>query len=171
MPRLNTRNYHFEWTLDADSELSRYQRAHIHNAIRETLTQIPIGVMKQNLATQSSYFLSVQFVSPRQIQKLNQAFLQKDRPTDVLSFGQLPDKSGVPEASLGDLALCLPIIERNAKRFKVSLREELHRMITHGILHLFGYTHEGSQTEATKMFRLQERIVTGSTEIKREWLE
>jgi probable rRNA maturation factor len=59
---------------------------------------------------------------------------------------------------LGDIAVCVPYAKREAARRGMTLREELLRLIAHGVLHLSGFDHATAKEEE-KMFGLQERVV------------
>jgi probable rRNA maturation factor len=94
--------------------------------------------------------LTVVFVTPKQMQKLNREHRSKDYVTDVLSFAALE------EGQLGELVICLQKIQSQAKEHSLSFEEELLYMLLHGILHLLGYEHETNATDAKKMFALQD---------------
>ncbi len=100
-------------------------------------------------------------VGDRRMRTLNRLHRGLDRPTDVLSFAWSEDRSGPPSPLLGQLYLDYIYIIRQAKRFKVSHREEAVRMAAHGLLHLAGHDHKQS-VEAKKMFDLQEKIVSAA---------
>ncbi|HYE59791.1 MAG TPA: rRNA maturation RNase YbeY [Candidatus Kapabacteria bacterium] len=104
--------------------------------------------------------LSVHCVGEKKIRTLNRTYRGLDRPTDVLSFSALEgDKVGIEAAEeVGDIFLCIPYIQRQAKRLGVPYREELTRMLIHGILHAVGYDHM-EKKDAEKMFSLQEAIL------------
>ncbi|NIM11903.1 MAG: rRNA maturation RNase YbeY [Candidatus Aminicenantes bacterium] len=89
-------------------------------------------------------------------QQLNRDFLQRDYPTDVLSFTfneELPDGF-----YLGDIFVCYPIAEEQAKENHISLEEELLILMIHGLLHLAGYDHE-AENDSGEMLTLQKRLV------------
>ena len=96
--------------------------------------------------------ISLAFVSPREMRRLNKHWRGKDAVTDVLSFelGEGPVK--------GELILCYEQAARQAKEMRHSTSDELCFLIVHGVLHLWGYDHENSR-DAKKMFPLQERIL------------
>ncbi len=96
--------------------------------------------------------LVVVLVDKKQGQKLNWQFRKKNYATDVLSFASLDP------SSLGELVICLPVIRRQASEHGLTFRQELAYMLIHGVLHLLGYEHETSDTDARKMFRLQDRL-------------
>ncbi len=100
------------------------------------------------------YQLEIVLVTAKKIQALNTKYRQNRKPTDVLSFAGTPHTP-----SIGELVICWPVIKKQAKELKVPARQELDRMVIHGMLHLFGYEHEGSPAKAKKMFALQEKIL------------
>lgn len=86
---------------------------------------------------------------------LNKQYRQKDYPTDVLSF---PFNEEVPEEGfyLGDIFICYPVAEEQAKENGITLEEELFTLMLHGVLHLAGYDHE---TDSGEMKELQEKLL------------
>jgi len=91
------------------------------------------------------------------MRRLNLDYRGVDRVTDVLSFAWQEDKILLGQ-SLGQIYLCPAQIVGQAKEFDVSAREELKRMLAHGILHLLGYDHQDKK-RAEKMFSIQEKLV------------
>ncbi|MCP5108795.1 MAG: rRNA maturation RNase YbeY [bacterium] len=88
-------------------------------------------------------------------QTLNVQYREKDYPTDVLSF---PFNEEVPEEGfyLGDIFICFPVAEEQAKENGISLEEELFTLMIHGVLHLADYDHE---TDTGEMLKLQQRLL------------
>jgi probable rRNA maturation factor len=66
---------------------------------------------------------------------LNQQFLDHDTYTDVITF----DNSEQPKTVTGDTFISLDRVKENAATVKVLVKEELHRVMVHGTLHLLGY--------------------------------
>lgn len=96
--------------------------------------------------------ISLVFVSVDEIQRLNQQYRRKNRPTDVLSFSPTePD-------SLGELVFSIDVLKRQAKDHQLTLNTELGYMVLHGVLHLLGYDHERSVSESKRMFRIQDKV-------------
>lgn len=89
--------------------------------------------------------LSIVFVGPSRIRELNRTYRKKDKATDVLSF--LYD-------DLGEVIICLSKVRKNAGDYGLSAKEELGRILIHGILHLFGYDHR--RKDETKKMQLKE---------------
>ena len=89
--------------------------------------------------------------------ELNQSFRQKDYPTNVLSFPYEPSEleleflDAEELGHLGDLVLCLPVVEREAAEQNKLLEHHWAHLIVHGLLHLQGFDHEDSEVEAELM--------------------
>lgn len=83
---------------------------------------------------------------------LNRRYRGKDRPTDVLSFPMREGRfSRVRKELLGDIVICVPAAARQARSAGGTLREEIDRLLVHGLLHLLGYDHERGGREARRM--------------------
>jgi probable rRNA maturation factor len=94
-------------------------------------------------------------VTDPEIQILNRQYRGKDKPTDVLSF---PLADALQPFLLGDVVISVETAARQAQRRGHSLREELQILLVHGILHLLGYDHEISRSEAIRMRRKEEEV-------------
>ncbi len=90
--------------------------------------------------------------------ELNGQYRGKPYPTNVLSFpADLPAELQLP--LLGDLAICAPVVEREAREQGKTLKAHWAHMLVHGTLHLLGYDHiEDDQAE--QMEALETRIIT-----------
>lgn len=100
--------------------------------------------------------VSVNFIGPARIRRLNAEWQGHDRPTDVLAFS-LKQPGREP---LGDVYVCPAVARAQAKSFGVPLREELLRLVIHGTLHVLGHDHPAGRgwTQST-MWRKQERYL------------
>ncbi len=94
----------------------------------------------------------IAFVDEKEMRRLNSDFRGKDKTTDVLSF------AGDDASALGELAICPQVISRQAREHGLLVREELGYMILHGFLHLLGFDHEKTASDAKKMFALQDEL-------------
>lgn len=102
--------------------------------------------------------VSVYIVDEQESQELNFQYRAKDKPTNVLSFpADIPDEVGVP--LLGDLVVCAPVVEREAKEQGKTLEAHWAHMLIHGTLHLLGYDHV-EDDEAEVMEALETRLIT-----------
>ena len=97
--------------------------------------------------------LSVVVVDDEQIQQINCEYLQRDNPTNVISFAQQEGEgAGICPGLLGDVVISAETAARDAEEAQVSFFSELSFLLIHGILHLLGYDHErGSQEDAEIM--------------------
>ncbi len=105
--------------------------------------------------------VSIALVGPAEIRKLNRLYRKLDKVTDVLSFGRPARAKKLnlePADYLGEIIICLPQAQKQAKIAGHSCNAELELLLVHGFLHLLGYDHEKSATEARKMLALQEKI-------------
>src|SRR5665647_318189 len=99
--------------------------------------------------------VSVSFVGTRAISKLNRDYLDHSGPTDVISFGMKRDNAG--SAVVGDIYICQEVAARNAKRLKISVRQEMERLVVHGSLHVTGHDHPDDESRTSSpMWRKQE---------------
>lgn len=89
--------------------------------------------------------LSIAIVNSEEIKKLNKKYRNINKPTDVLSFGEIGE-------DISEVVICPEQVEKNGKDFK----KELTLVLIHGILHLFKYDHEKNAKAAEKMFQKQE---------------
>lgn len=82
--------------------------------------------------------LNYNFISSREQIKMNRKFKSHNYNTDILTF----DLSEKDCELTGDVYISLKQVRKNAKRYSVSLKEELDRVLIHGFLHLLGYNDE-----------------------------
>lgn len=105
----------------------------------------------------------VRVVDERESRALNYRFRQKDSATNVLAFPAADGAAsiGPPDASeraLGDLAICGPVLEREAREQGKSAAGHWAHLLVHGTLHLLGYDHQAAD-EAAQMERLETAIL------------
>jgi len=98
--------------------------------------------------------LSVAIVEEKIIRNLNKKYRKKDLPTDVLTFGKSKKFINIPH--LGEMIICPKVVRKNSRKFKVTFKKELTRVLIHGILHLLDFDHEKSKIKAEKMAEKEE---------------
>ena len=93
-----------------------------------------------------------------EIQRLNAAYRNVDRVTDVLTFPAWEGDAilSPPDGYLGDVAICYERAEEQAGEYGHSLERELAFLSVHGALHLLGYDHMTPEDEAGMMKRQDE---------------
>ena len=103
--------------------------------------------------------LSIRIVGTREGRTLNRTYRDKDYATNVLSFStDLP--KGVRLPLLGDIAICAPVVRREATEQGKSVADHWAHLTVHGVLHLLGYDHI-VEAEAIRMEALETRILKG----------
>ena len=100
---------------------------------------------------------TIRIVDEDESQALNKAYRSKDRPTNVLSFPAEASEY-IDYDNLGDLVICAPIIEREARQQGKSVAAHWAHMVVHGMLHLQGYDHLDDE-QAAKMESLEIEIL------------
>ena len=108
-------------------------------------------------------FVSIAFVGDREMATMNREHLRHAGATDVLSFGfAAPGGRGRARRGpvIGDIYIAPAVARENARRLGLAVREELARLVVHGILHVLGYDHpEGPGRTRSRMWRRQEQHV------------
>jgi probable rRNA maturation factor len=131
--------------------------------------------------------LSVLFVDEPYIADLNQRFLGKQGPTDVLAFpideeplesGRSPDSGGTgpgmaPEPEdmpvlLGDIYICPAVAHRNAADHAGSYEDELALLVVHGLLHLMGMDHQDAEQAEEMEAKERELLARHYSELRPE---
>ncbi len=85
--------------------------------------------------------IDIRFTGDEELLQLNKAYLKHETYTDIITFHY--HQPGKPIEA--ELYISIPTVKENAKDNGVPWRDELDRVIIHGVLHLFGYndqTHE-----------------------------
>ena len=109
-------------------------RENLYNTVRHILQ----GEGQNNAA------VTIVLVDDPYIRKLNHKYRQLNRATDVLSFN-LNDELESNSEELGDVYISVDRAREQAYRYRISMENELHRLLIHGCLHLLGYDHQNSQ--------------------------
>jgi probable rRNA maturation factor len=95
--------------------------------------------------------VTVRLAGAAEARALNREFRHIDRATDVLSFPAGADGGEYA----GDILICMPVAEAQARRAGHSLARELLLLAIHGLLHLKGLDHE---TDRGEMLAAQRRL-------------
>ena len=106
--------------------------------------------------------LSVAFVGRRRIRSLNRRTFGRDRETDVIAFRMVEGTGARAHGGtvVGDVYVCAPVGVVQSRRFGATPREEVRRLLVHGMLHVLGYDHpEGRGRTESPMWRRQERLL------------
>jgi probable rRNA maturation factor len=112
--------------------------------------------------------LGVVISSQERVQQLNQSYLGRDEPTDVLAFPMLPAEGEIgadfthfiipPDGMLhlGEVIISYPQAIIQAEEHQHSIKREIAILIIHGVLHLLGYEHDKPELECQMRARERE---------------
>lgn len=134
------------------------------NFIKEQLILVSRKIFSQlNLVKYAKNIeFSIILTDNAAIQKINLQFLNKDKPTNVLSFPLMEIEPNKFEnlqihdefVILGDIIFANEVIKSEAEEFNISFEDHFTHLLVHGILHILGYDHL-LETEAVIMENLE----------------
>jgi probable rRNA maturation factor len=105
--------------------------------------------------------LSIAFVSRRGIAAMNREHLGHRGATDVISFALDRPAAGAP--LVGDVYIAPEVVRQQARRLAVPVREELARVVVHGVLHTLGHDHPDTDARTSSpMWRRQEQLLAAA---------
>ena len=111
--------------------------------------------------------LSILFTDDKRIADLNNRYLGRKGPTNVLAFpmkdGSTP---GFKSPMLGDVVISIGAARRESEVFEEDLEHTIDRLLIHGLLHLLGYDHEKSDSEAERMENEEKRLISLITDLR-----
>ena len=99
--------------------------------------------------------VTIRIVGSEESAELNSQYRNKSGPTNVLSF-PFEAPAGITVPLAGDLIICVPVVEREAREQRKTSTEHWAHMVVHGILHLQGYDHiEDNEAEAMEALEIR----------------
>lgn len=101
--------------------------------------------------------LTVRIVDEEEGTELNERWRQARGPTNVLSFPSEGLEAIAPDL-LGDVVICAPVVESEAREQGKSLTAHWTHMVIHGTLHLLGFDHV-DEDHAREMELLEAQIL------------
>ena len=139
-------------TIDLDDKLVDYIKEKCSRDISEDIKTIIDTALKEKNITEQNVSISINAVDKEEIHQINKEYRNVDRPTDVLSFpifsreeindfSSLDDNKKVKELELGDIIICIDVLQEHAEEYGTGILREMLYMITHGVCHLLGYDH------------------------------
>ncbi|MCP4685368.1 MAG: rRNA maturation RNase YbeY [bacterium] len=119
-------------------------------------------VAEEEAAIGACGHVNLVFTDDNRLRLLNREFRSRDKTTDVLSFNI--DEPDDPEAVLGEIYISVPFARRQAEGYGGTAAGEFLRLICHGLLHLFGYDHQG-EADSRAMERRHEHFLNRLSEM------
>ena len=114
------------------------------------------------LLNKKSVSLSLEIVDDLKISYLNQAWLNKEGPTDVLSFpiiSKHDSLNNLTSIELGDIFISLEMALKQSIEYNNSIEHEVIWLASHGFLHLLGWDHK-DQTQLDNMLKIQDYLIS-----------
>ena len=107
-------------------------------------------------ALQQDSVVLIRLVGLAESKRLNRDYREQDHSTNILTFTLTEE---IPSSKLiADLVLCMPIIEKEAKKQGKSIENHFAHLIVHGVLHAQGFDHE-DEIDALAMESLEIAIL------------
>jgi len=122
----------------------RIQKKNIHSLVKSLASELNFKLLN----------LEINFISDKSILEINRTYLKHNYTTDIITFNY----SNVSNKIDGEIFISIDDAILNSKKFKVSLSEELARLVIHGLLHLLGYDDQGSSNKKI-MKRLENKLL------------
>ncbi len=124
---------------------------------RQTLFNIDLNRIRKSMKTLQKEMhcgdreIGLLLVDDDQIKEFNLHYLNRNCPTNVISFAMTEGEYGnINPLILGDIIISVETASRDASTGQIELMDELDFLLIHGLLHLLGYNHEGTSAEKTK---------------------
>ncbi len=111
------------------------------------------ALMEEALGTKGAE-LSIVYVDEEEMARLHKTFLDKEGPTDVLSF-PYEDRSG---KIVGEIVVCIPVAIKKAEELDSDVEGEVMLYTLHGLLHIMGYN-DVKEKDARKMHLKEKEIL------------
>ena len=114
------------------------------------------------ISDKKSFSLSLQIINDNEISVINQKWLNKTGPTDVLSFPIISDLDTTKDLNfieLGDLFISLEMAFKQSLELNHSIKKEILWLASHGLLHLLGWEHN-DDNELEIMLNFQEYLIS-----------
>jgi probable rRNA maturation factor len=123
----------------------KIKRSKVHDLIKSLSVELNFLVSN----------LEINFISGEDIHAINKSYLKHDYTTDIITFNYSDSLQQLD----GEIFVSIDDALNNSKKFKVSLSEELVRLVIHGILHLLGYDDQ-NVTDKKIMKRLENKLLS-----------
>ncbi|MBU1015302.1 rRNA maturation RNase YbeY [Patescibacteria group bacterium] len=120
-------------------------------ADKEGILQMVEAILKEEKREE---LLSIALLGEHDMKELNRKHRGASYVPEELSFQEVG-------GGLGELLLCPSQIRRNAVKYGITEEQEFKGAIVHGLLHLLGYDHEGTQEQAKRMEERERHYLSG----------
>ena len=127
------------------SAQNKIKKSNVHDLIKSLSVELNFLVSN----------LEINFISGEDIHEINKSYLKHDYTTDIITFNYSDSLQQLD----GEIFISIDDALSNSKKFKVTLSDELVRLVIHGILHLLGYDDQ-NLTDKKIMKRLENKLLS-----------
>jgi len=106
--------------------------------------RLPFANMKEKILG-TKYELSLTFIGPKEIHRLNKLYRKVNKPTDILSFPI--------SKNAGEIFICPTVTKKEAVKFERDYKNFLAFLFIHGCVHLLGYDHGPRMEKMEEKYR------------------
>ena len=129
--------------------------------LKEFIVKSVKGILQILENKNKNFYVSILLTNNEKIRKINSQYRNVDKETNVLSFAQNEERMLYELRKyfiLGDIVISIEKILSEAEQQQKKFWDHLLHMLTHSILHLFGYDHQ-NDLEAKKMYKKEKDIL------------
>ncbi len=156
--------------IDLDENIVNYVLEKTNVNIKEYTEKIVCFALEEQNILIDDVYISINSASKEEIKEINKEYRNIDKSTDVLSFpifdreeyqrmiSQNDEDKKIKELELGDIIICLDVVEEHSKEYGTGLLREILYMITHGVSHLLGFDHI-EENDKVEMRAFEEKIL------------
>ena len=116
-------------------------------------------IKKLNIKGLEKKQINIKYISTEEMKNLNTLYLKKAKSTNVLAFKNEIFLQGQTYQLLGEIALCISVIEKEAKNYQKKFETRFKHMLLHGLLHLLGFDHK-SKKDQKEMEAIEDEIIS-----------
>ena len=130
---------------------------HIYS-VQKKIKKINVHDLIKSLSVELNFSISnleINFISGEDIHAINKSYLKHDYTTDIITFNYSDSLQQID----GEIFISIDDALSNSKKFRVTLSDELIRLVIHGILHLLGYDDQ-NLTDKKIMKRLENKLLS-----------
>lgn len=130
---------------------------HIYS-VQKKIKKSKVHDLIKSLSVELNFLVSnleINFISGEDIHAMNKSYLKHDYTTDIITFNYSDSLQQID----GEIFISIDDALSNSKKFRVTLSDELVRLVIHGILHLLGYDDQ-NLTDKKIMKRLENKLLS-----------
>lgn len=128
------------------------------HSVQKKIKKSKIHDLIKSLSIELNFIVSnleINIISSSDIHIINKGYLKHNYTTDIITFNY----SDTLEQLDGEIFISIDDAQYNSKKFRVTLSEELVRLVIHGILHLLGYDDQ-NKFDKKIMKRLENKLLS-----------